>query len=72
MLESISAAVVGGASLRGGRGGVLAPIVGALFITVLSNGMDLTRVDGYIQQMILGLVILATVFGDMKRADARS
>jgi ribose transport system permease protein len=66
MLESIAAAVVGGASLRGGRGGVLAPLVGALFITVLSNGMNLTRIDGYIQQMILGLVILGTIFGDMK------
>ncbi|WP_315831889.1 ABC transporter permease [Bradyrhizobium prioriisuperbiae] len=72
MLESIAAAVVGGASLRGGRGGVASPIVGALFITVLSNGMNLTRIDGYVQQMILGLVIVATVFGDMKRGDLRS
>jgi ribose transport system permease protein len=68
MLESIAAAVVGGASLRGGRGGVTSPILGAFFITVLSNGMNLTRIDGYIQQMVLGLVILATVLGELKNS----
>lgn len=72
MLESIAAAVVGGASLRGGRGGTMSPILGALFITVLSNGMNLTRIDGYIQQMILGVVIVATVFGDLKNTNSRS
>lgn len=72
MLESIAAAVVGGASLRGGRGGTMSPILGAVFITVLSNGMNLTRIDGYIQQMILGAVILATVFGDLRNANSRS
>lgn len=72
MLESIAAAVVGGASLRGGRGGVMSPILGAVFITVLSNGMNLTRIDGYIQQMVLGVVILATVLGDLKNANSRT
>lgn len=72
MLESIAAAVVGGASLRGGRGGVTSPILGAIFITVLSNGMNLTRIDGYIQQMALGLVILATVLGELKNTKSRT
>lgn len=71
MLESIGAAVVGGASLRGGRGGIGAPLLGGILITVLSNGMNLTRIDGYIQQIILGLVVLATVFADAMRAEAR-
>lgn len=61
MLESIAAAVMGGASLRGGKGNVASPLMGALLITVLSNGMNLTRIDGYIQQIILGLVVVATV-----------
>jgi ribose transport system permease protein len=61
MLESIAAAVMGGASLRGGKGNVASPLLGALLITVLSNGMNLTRVDGYVQQVILGAVIVATV-----------
>lgn len=72
MLESIAAAVVGGASLRGGRGGPLTPVVGALFITLLSNGMNLSRIDGYIQQMILGLVILITAFGESTLGGART
>lgn len=61
MLESIAAAIMGGASLRGGKGSVASPILGALVITVLSNGMNLIRIDGYIQQIILGLVITLTV-----------
>lgn len=70
MLESIAAAVMGGASLRGGRGSIASPILGALMITVLSNGMNLVRIDGYIQQIILGLVITATV-ALQARADIR-
>ena len=72
MLESIAAAVVGGASLRGGRGGALTPVIGALFITVLSNVMNLSRIDGYVQQMILGLVILVTAFGESKHDTGRA
>lgn len=72
MLESIAAAVVGGASLRGGRGGASSPVLGAMFITVLSNGMNLTRIDGYVQQMVLGVVILATVLGELRSARSRN
>ena len=71
MLESIAAAVIGGASLRGGRGSVASPLLGALLITVMSNGMNLVRVDGYVQQIVLGLVIVATV-AVQSRYDSRS
>ncbi|WP_457852867.1 ABC transporter permease [Sinorhizobium medicae] len=57
-LESIAAAVVGGVKLSGGEGGVGAALVGALFVTVLSNGMNLTQVDGYLQQICLGAIII--------------
>jgi ribose transport system permease protein len=67
MLESIAAAVIGGISLRGGQASVLAPVMGALIITALSAGMNLSRIDGYIQQVLLGLVIIATVFLDQGR-----
>lgn len=72
MLESIAAAVVGGISLRGGHGGVLSPIIGALLITVLSNGMNLTRIDGYMQQIILGLFIVTTALSDFRHNNVRS
>ncbi|WP_138470624.1 ABC transporter permease [Poseidonocella sp. HB161398] len=60
-LESIAAAVVGGAKLSGGEGGISAAILGAVFITILSNGMNLVQVDGYLQQICLGLIILASL-----------
>ena len=70
-LESIAAAVIGGVSLRGGVGGVLAALLGAIFITILSNGMNLTEVDGYIQMIVLGCVIIAAVFIDRLRSSWR-
>lgn len=70
-LESIAAAVIGGASLRGGSGGVFAAIMGALFVTVLSNGMNLLRIDGNIQTIVLGCVIVGAVIVDRARS-ARS
>ncbi len=66
-LESIAAAVIGGVSLRGGIGGAPSCIIGALFVTVLSNGMNLTRVDGYIQMIVLGCVIILAIFLDRLR-----
>ncbi|KAA9367434.1 MULTISPECIES: ABC transporter permease [Ochrobactrum] len=60
-LESIAAAVVGGVRLTGGEGGVTAALIGALFITVLSNGMNLIQVDGYLQQIFLGLIIITSL-----------
>ena len=70
-LESIAAAVIGGVALRGGEGGALAAVIGALFITVLSNGMNLTRVDGYVQMIVLGVVVVAGVFIDRVRVYGR-
>jgi ribose transport system permease protein len=70
-LESIAAAVIGGVALRGGEGGALSAVIGALFVTVLSNGMNLTRVDGYVQMIVLGVVVIAGVFIDRVRVYGR-
>ena len=67
MLESIAAAVIGGVSLQGGVGGVGAVAFGALFVTMLSNSMDLLEVGGYIQQILLGCVIILAIFLDRLR-----
>jgi len=67
LLPSIAAAVVGGISLQGGTGGVGNAVMGALFISVLSNGMNLIEVDGYLQDVILGLVILVALYLDRFR-----
>jgi ribose transport system permease protein len=68
MLESIAAAVIGGVSLQGGVGGIVPVILGSIFVTMLSNAMDLLEVGGYVQQILLGCVIIAAIFLDRVRA----
>ena len=67
MLQSIAAAAIGGVGMRGGHGNVAAALLGAIFITVLSNGMNLLQINGYLQQIALGLVIVAVVSLDRRR-----
>jgi ribose transport system permease protein len=67
MLESIAAAVIGGVSLQGGVGGIIPVILGSLFVTMLSNAMNLLRVGGYVQQILLGCVIIGAIFLDRIR-----
>ena len=63
-LYVIAAVVVGGASLSGGQGRILGTLVGAFIIAVIENGMNLTNVGSYTQQVVLGLVILGAVLLD--------
>ncbi len=67
MLESIAAAVIGGVSLQGGVGGIVPVILGTLFVTMLSNAMDLLQMGGYVQQILLGGVIIGATFLDRIR-----
>lgn len=67
-LQSITAAIIGGCSLRGGQGGVGGAIVGAIFVTVLANGMDLMRLGSNHQMIILGFVLVLAVLIDRERA----
>jgi len=71
MIQSIVAAVIGGVSLRGGRGGIKNAFLGALTVTVLSNGMNLSRIDGYIQMIVLGTIVILAVAMEMRRSYAR-
>jgi ribose transport system permease protein len=47
--------------LNGGEGDILAPVLGALLVTVLANGMNLLQIDGFLQEVCLGVLILATL-----------
>jgi ribose transport system permease protein len=67
-LQTIAAAVLGGIRLRGGHGDFVAPLLGALFVTILSNGMNLAGFDGYLQQVFLGVVIVGALSIDRLRA----
>jgi ribose transport system permease protein len=67
MLQSIAAAVIGGTSLRGGTGGVAAAVLGTFFVIMLSNGMDLLRISGYVQMIALGVVVILATALDFLR-----
>jgi len=66
-LDAIAAVVIGGASLSGGRGSIMGAMVGALTITVITAGLILVHVPDTLQQVVLGGVIVATVFIDQIR-----
>ncbi len=66
-LESIAACVIAGVSLRGGIGRVENVVLGAFFIVLVQNGMNLAQVSSYMQMVLLGaLLILAVIFDQMR------
>jgi len=66
-LDAIAAAVIGGTSLTGGIGTVSGTLIGAFVIGILRNGLNMTGVSAFVQQIIIGLVILVTVWIDQLR-----
>ncbi|HHX36527.1 MAG TPA: ABC transporter permease [Clostridiaceae bacterium] len=61
-MYAIAAAVIGGASLtEGGIGNMLGTLIGAIFISVLQNGLTILNVNTYWQQVCMGLVLLLAV-----------
>ena len=68
-LQAIAAAVIGGASLAGGRGHVLATLLGALTITIVQNGLNLNGVPSPLQSIIVGVIIVIAVGIDMWRTE---
>ena len=60
-LDSITAVVIGGTSLFGGRGRVIGTLYGALIVGVLRNGLTLTGVDVLWQDFAVGILIIAAV-----------
>jgi len=61
LFTAITAVVLGGTLLVGGRGGVIRTLIGVAIITVLANGLILVGVDPYIQTAVQGLVIVVAV-----------
>lgn len=68
-LQAIAAAVIGGASLVGGRGDVLATLFGALTITIVQNGLNLNAVPTSTQNVVIGAIIVLAVGIDMWRGE---
>jgi fructose transport system permease protein len=71
-LDAITAVVLGGTSLFGGRGVILGSLVGAIVVGVLRNGLTLMGVDSVYQVLVTGiLVILAVTVDQLSRKGAR-
>jgi len=64
-LRVITAAIIGGASLNGGEGSVLGALLGAFFMAMLANALNLLGVDVYWQNLVTGVMLILAVVFDM-------
>lgn len=63
-LESITAVVIGGTSLFGGRGAVVGSLIGTLIVQVFENGLALANVDPNYQVLAVGVLVIVAVAAD--------
>jgi ribose/xylose/arabinose/galactoside ABC-type transport system permease subunit len=66
-LTAITSVIIGGTSLKGGRGGVLNTLIGVLLLAVIDTGMIQMKIDTNYQQLIKGIVIVLAVLLDSKK-----
>lgn len=70
LMGAITAAILGGTSLRGGQGSIIGTVLGALLLAVLANGTVLLNVSGFWQRVIVGCVVLVAILVDLLRRRA--
>ena len=68
-MDAIAAVVLGGTSLFGGRGYILGTIIGTLFLTVLSNGLNILEINSFWQQFLKGIILIVAVSLYKKRKE---
>ncbi|MEO5763488.1 MAG: ribose ABC transporter permease [Vicinamibacteria bacterium] len=71
-LDAIAAVVIGGTSLTGGLGTLGGTLIGALTMGVLRNGLNLLGISSFLQQIVIGIVIIAAVLMDSLVKSKRS
>ena len=62
ILIAIGAVIIGGNSIFGGQGGVLRTVLGVLVIAFMVNGLNLLAISTFIQEIIVGAIIIASVW----------
>lgn len=67
LMGAITAAIIGGTSLKGGQGTVVGTVFGALLMAFLANGIVLMNVSGYWERIIVGGVVLVAILVDLFR-----
>ena len=70
-LEAITAVVLGGTALTGGRGSVIGTVVGVFIPAVLANGFIIMGVQPFWQMVVIGFVVIAAVYADQVKQRAR-
>lgn len=71
-LDAITAVVIGGTSLLGGRGSIVGTVLGTLVFATLANGMNLLRINSNLQWIFTGLILLVAVLVDVLSKGRRS
>ncbi len=71
LMPSITAAVLGGTSMSGGRGNVVGTIFGALLTTVISNAIVIMHISTYLENVVTGAVVIIAVLADALRVQLR-
>src|SRR5690606_6304585 len=71
-IQVLTAVVLGGVSLGGGRGSVGSAIIGAILVLVLTNGLIRLSTPGSVNQLLLGLILILAVLFDAKWVKNRS
>jgi ribose transport system permease protein len=62
LMESIGAVVVGGISLKGGRGNLFQAVLGVFFMAFMVNGLDILGISTFVKQLLIGCIIIGGVF----------
>jgi len=71
-LQAITAVVIGGTNLFGGRGTVIGTLIGALIMGILQNGLNLMAVQPFYQQISIGVILVLAVWLDRSRAKGQA
>lgn len=66
-MDAIASCVIGGASFNGGKGTVGGTFVGALFIQIIRNGLNLMGAQSDLQKVVIGIVVIVAVVIDVRR-----
>jgi ribose transport system permease protein len=64
--KMLTAAILGGASLFGGKGSILRSIVGLIFLAAILNGMIIFNIEPLLQQFVVGVILIISVFVDTR------
>lgn len=70
-LDIIAAVVIGGGSLNGGEGSALGSVIGALMMALLRNGCNLVGIPNYVQNILIGAIIIGAVAADRYKTRRR-